>query len=81
MKYRIEIITYKNGRKEYTAAIGEKTRFFWRTIWSWRWINYKGQDSDLATYFETRQGALTAIDLNYAGNTEVQTIELEYINK
>lgn len=78
MRYRIKIITYKNGRKEYIPEVGQKS--FW--MWSWHGLDYHGKYiGDYSVKCETRDMALKIIDLHFNGNTEEQTIEFEYINK
>lgn len=75
MKYRIKIVTYRTGRKEYFAQ--KKTWF------SWIGISYDGEANSAYNYSssESKDKALERIDLNYKGNTKPQTIEIEYINK
>lgn len=72
MKYRIKIITYKNGRKEYFAQA--KCGWFWKNINSSGLMGYSVSQDD-------REESLTRIDLHYSGNCKKQTIEFEYINK
>ncbi len=74
MKYRIKIVTFKNGRVIYIA---QKKVFF-----GWACLSYDGE----ANYAfdgecETREIALKRIDKNYSGNVTVKSIEFEYINK
>ncbi len=74
MRYRIKIVTYKNGRKEYTPQFRQ-----WGT---WDDINWEGEASVMyETKLDSRQDALDKIDLHYAGNKKKQTIEFEYITK
>jgi hypothetical protein len=75
MKYRIKIYTYKNGRKEFEAQV--KKRFTWLTI------NVDGDATIMQGVYvcDSRYSALKRIDKHYAGNTKLQTIEFEYINK
>ena len=74
MKYRIKIITYKNGRKSF---IPYKK---WRGVWigiSWDGNAHALNEVDC----EKRETALSLIDKHYTGNNKRQTIEFEYINK
>lgn len=71
-KYRIKIITYANGRKEYKAYVKN---------WFWAGLDYEGKSDIVGNTFSQREQALKAIDLNYEGNNQVQRIEFEYINK
>jgi len=74
-KYRIKIVTYKNGRKGYFAQIKGN-------LWGWNGLTYDGEVSTGFSYeSNTREKALDRIDKHYEGNTDVQTIEFEYINK
>jgi hypothetical protein len=73
MKYRIKIITFKNGRKTYFAQV--KTGFIWVGI---------GCNSETSIVYgecDSRNDALKRIDLHFAGNNKRQTIEFEYIIK
>lgn len=72
MKYKIKIITYINGRKEYKAYVKN---------WFWSGLDYEGKTDFVSSTFYNREDALRAIDLNYEGNDKVQRIEFEYINK
>jgi hypothetical protein len=72
MKYRIKIITFKNGRKEYYP------QFKVFGLWAGIWYNGKAQwicDDEC----QTREEALLRIDKHFAGNTKRQTIEFEYV--
>jgi hypothetical protein len=72
-RYRIKILTFKNGRTVYLPQCRE--RFQWLGIY----VNGKtmfGHQFEM----ETRERALERIDLHYAGNTVEKTIEFEYIN-
>lgn len=74
MRYRIKIVTYQNGRKAYFAQV--KTFFKWVGIESngeAHWA-YEGECDE-------RERALARIDKHYAGNTRVQRIEFEYVQK
>ena len=73
MRYRIKITTFANGRKEYIPQ--KKVRF------SWLNIGFEGEIVGMEYGRDTRGAALHMIDLNYNGNTKVQTIEFEYITK
>ncbi len=71
-KYRIKIITYKSGRKEYIA---QKKIGFW-----WEYLFWDGNN----TFFKlsgdnTREEALDKIDRNFDRNNKEQSIEFEYI--
>jgi len=87
MRYRIKVITYQNGRKSFTPEIelDKKEWWFWGSK-VWAGLDYKGKVEEY--YFgsagykmEKRSYALDAIDLNFEGNTDIQTIEFEYIIK
>jgi hypothetical protein len=74
MRYRIKIITYKNGRKVYMA---QKKAFI-----GWDGLHSDGESDSLCTLkLNSREAALRAIDLNFAGNFSEQKIEFEYITK
>lgn len=74
MKYRIKIITYKNGRKTYCPQF--------RTLWLWVALTYDGgTDPCFPRDFEFRESALSCIDKHFAGNKKKQTIDFEYVNK
>lgn len=75
-KYRLLVITMSNSRKEFHAQY--KGYFLWRTIL------YDGDTipawiSKCET--DTRKKALDRIDKHYQGNTKIQSIEFEYIDK
>ena len=74
MKYRIKIVTFKNGRKQYYSQV--KLFGLWVGIW------FDGK-SELVCNDEcsTREEALKRIDLHFVGNYKRQTIEFEYITK
>jgi len=74
MKYRIEIITYKNGRQDFFAQV--KTMFFWKYIYC-----EGGTGIQESVPQRTREKALERIDLHLAGNKSIKSIEFEYINK
>ena len=71
-KYRIKIVTFKNGRQLFYAQF--KSKFWWT-----------GLSCDGETGFtgkcETRERALARIDNHFKGNTTKQTIEFEYISQ
>lgn len=75
MKYRIKIITYKNGRQEFIPQV--KKRFYWTGI-SW-----DGEEnmflSDVAC--DTREQALNKIDKHHSGGGTKHSIRFEYIEK
>ena len=73
MKYRIKVITYKNGRKIYQPQY--KTRFWWVHLGN------NGEIDMISTDCKTRERALKIIDLHFDGNSTKQTIEFEYIKK
>lgn len=75
MKYRIKIITYKNGRKEYIAQF--KTKIGWSDLDSDGRVLYLGSCYPQ----EKREWSLERIDKHFYGNTKKQSIEFEYINK
>jgi hypothetical protein len=72
MKYRIKIIIYKTGRKEYYA---QKKYFF-----GWIGLYQDGEEMG-GGWCNDRNDALKRIDLNYSGNSKKQIVEFEYINK
>ena len=74
MKYRIKIVTYKNGRKEYYAQV---------KVWcGWVALDRSGETDYVVGFIcSDRDEALNKIDLHYEGNTKKQSIEFEYINK
>lgn len=73
-KYRIKIVTYANGRKDYTPQL--KGFIIW-----WWGIDICGKKSEFYNSFHSREDALFCIDKHYEGNYTKQTIEFEYINK
>jgi hypothetical protein len=73
MKYRIKIVTYKNGRKTFTPQQKVGLR--------WLGIDHDGKRNGWCVNMSTREYAIRAIDLNFAGNNQKQTIEFEYITK
>lgn len=73
MKYRIKIYTYQNGRKVFEPQVKKR--------WSWKTIIYDGSERDYSITQLTREAALICIDKHFTGNTKLQTIEFEYINK
>lgn len=73
MKYRIKIVTYCNGRKVYIPQVKQ-----W---FMWAHINYLGENVSFICKYDTRKEALDNIDKHYNGNSRVQNIEFEYINK
>lgn len=80
MKYRIKIITYQNGRKTYSPYVKSKS-FFGMTVWLP--LNHKGEPDAVVGAWQmgSREDAFNAIDKHFCGNTKVQSIEFEYINK
>jgi hypothetical protein len=72
MKYRIKIVTFQSGRKLYYAQLK-------------KWYGYTGLGWDGDTGYtgecDSREKALLKIDKHYSGNSKVQTIEFEYVNK
>lgn len=75
MKYRIKIVTFKNGRKTYEPQV--KLRIGWGTL------DHEGKyEFFLYGYgLNTREQALAHIDMHFEGNTKEQIIEFEYITK
>ena len=73
MRYRIKVVTFKNGRKEYFPQV--KKRFIW-----W-YLDYSGDTTFVNLSYDSREKALQVIDKNFEGNTSVQKIEIEYIQK
>lgn len=74
MKYRIKIVSYKNGVKVYYPQI--KLFLFWHGLYSDGTICHF---VDLPEY--SRKAALSRIDNNYEGSHKPQSIEFEYITK
>jgi hypothetical protein len=72
MKYKIKITTYLNGRKIYHA--------YFRAWWGWTGLDSQG-GIGYATECDSREQALKRIDQHFNGNTTVQNIQFEYINK
>jgi hypothetical protein len=74
MKYRIKVVTFKNGRQTFFAQV--KSTFFWKGL------SYDGE-AILAFDGEcdTREIALKRIDKHFEGNTTKHSIEFEYITK
>jgi len=72
MKYRIEIVTFKNGRQLFYPQFKSK---FW-----WTGLNFDGE-TGFPGECNTREMALTRIDKHFEGNTTKKTIEFEYINR
>jgi hypothetical protein len=74
MKYRIKIVTFKNGQKLFYPQY--KTRLMWIAL------TYESSDQILIMdCFTSRDAALIVIDRHYASNVRKQTIEFEYIKK
>jgi hypothetical protein len=73
MKYRIQKITYRNGRSEYISQV--KGLLFWRTL------DRHGDIDRSALPVGTREHALARIDKHFAYNRTVSTIEFEFITK
>ena len=74
MKYRIKIITYKNGRKEYIPQV--------KMFIGWAKLCYDGEaDYLIQAKCDSREDALKRIDKHFEGNSKTQTIEFEYIKK
>lgn len=73
MKYRIKIITFKNGRQLFYPQFKSK---FW-----WTGLSYDGETGGYIGECETRERALARIDKHFKGNTTKQTIEFEYISR
>lgn len=74
MKYRIKIVTFKNGRQTFFAQV--------KSTFGWKGLFFDGEAS-WAYYGEcdTRESALRRIDLHFEGNTTEHSIDFEYINK
>lgn len=74
MRYRIKIITYANGRKEYYPYV--------RKGWYWFGLDWYGAPGvSYSCLCDKRETALMIIDKHYVGNSKVQRIDFEYINK
>jgi hypothetical protein len=73
MRYRIKVVTFKNGRKEYFPQV--------RKAFVWLHLNFNGNTTLVDFSYDTREKALQVIDKNFEGNTKVQKIEIEYIQK
>lgn len=78
MKYRIKIVTYKDGTVKYFP------QYYVGFLFGWSGIGHSGNlyplTSDTNDY-TTRENALICIDRVIAGAGRVKTIEFEYINK
>ena len=77
MKYRIKIVTYKNGEMAYFPQFKMKLK--------WVWLLYIG-DVDWFFPYErsSREDALRAIDNHYnrdKSGRKIKTIDFEYITK
>jgi hypothetical protein len=75
MKYRIRIITFANGRKEYQAQVKPPYHIWWQNLAS------DGSMHDCELPCDSRGSALHRIDEHFNGNCSVQSIAIEYINK
>lgn len=74
MRYRIKVTTFKNGRKEYVAQV--------KKMFGWVNLNYDGEATiHISGVCDERERALQRIDKHFEGNTSVQKIEFEYVNK
>jgi hypothetical protein len=73
MKYKIKISTFKNGRKLYQA--------YYKQRFNWSGLNYFGGLRSYAAECDSREDALKAIDKHFIGNSTIQTITFEFINK
>jgi hypothetical protein len=73
MKYRIKIITFKTGRKLFFAQLKKGL--------VWTGIAFNAETSWVYEKCDSRDEALRRIDLHFRGNTKIQIIEFEYINK
>lgn len=74
MKYRIKIVTMRNGRVEYYPMF--------KKWWGWTGLFVDGQESGVHKIkFAFREQALHAIDKHNEGNNTVQRIDFEYITK
>jgi hypothetical protein len=74
MKYRIKIVTFKNGRQLFYAQV--------KSTFKWIGLNYDGEANwDYQGECKTRELALARIDKHFEGNTTEQKIEFEYISR
>ena len=74
MKYRIKIITFKNGRQLFYPQV--------KSTFKWVGLNYDGEANWVYEgECETRERALARIDKHFEGNTTEQKIEFEYISR
>ena len=74
MRYRIKVTTFQNGRKEYVAQV--------KKMFGWVNLNYDGEATiHTSGVCDERERALQRIDKHFEGNTSVQKIEFEYVNK
>ena len=74
MRYRIKVTTFQNGRKEYVAQV--------KKMFGWVNLNYDGEATIYTSgVCDERERALRRIDKHFEGNTSVQKIEFEYVNK
>lgn len=78
MRYRIKIVTYKDGQVKYFA------QYYIGFFLGWGGIGCNGDSYPLVTTINdctTRSEALNCIDKNIKGAGKEETIEFEYINK
>lgn len=74
MRYRIKITTFKNGRTEYVAQV---KKFF-----GWVNLDFEGEPSvHITGICDNRTSALWRIDKHFEGNTQVQKIDFEFIDR
>lgn len=74
MKYRIKIVTFKNGRQSFHAQVKKYFR--------WDGLNFDGEagwayDGEC----DTREKALQRIDKHFEGNTEIKSTAYEGISE
>ena len=76
-KYRIKIVTYKDGETKYFP------QYYVGFLFGWGCIGHEGNlyplTSDINDY-SSRKDALDCIDRVIGGAGKVKTIEFEYIN-
>lgn len=75
MKYRIKIVTYESGEKEYYPQV--KKWFRWRKLDHLGDIDYTNDSNP----HDSREKALRSINRHYADNPKVSAIEFDHIRK
>lgn len=78
MKYRIKIITHKNGKTTFFVQV--------KRWYGWSYVNGRYDNEDFFWWVEpspvySRGSALSIIDNHYGKQKIVKSIEFEYITK